>query len=94
MNPSSVLKNLSGLVNKGYSVVMIVNGGMLSNVKPSSEQPANHVVTFIGNFTENGDNVSFDVQSWGEVHSLTMTKEEFRNTYSGSTYGKMNNGNE
>jgi RHS repeat-associated protein len=88
MDPVKVLTNLTNLQKNGYEIILAINGGMLSDTKPSTVQTANHVVTFVGNFSQNGSNISLDVQSWGEIYSLTMTIDEFKNSYFGSIYGK------
>ena len=48
----------------------------------------NHYVTFEGNFSVSGDNVSFKIWTWGSTEQITISKTDFAKLYYGGVYAK------
>jgi hypothetical protein len=88
MDPVRVLTSLTSMHNKGYEIILAINASMIQGEKPTTAQAGNHVVTFMGNFTQEGNIVRFSVQSWGKEYPVELTIEQFRNLYDGAVWGK------
>ncbi|NVK64652.1 MAG: hypothetical protein HWE22_08700 [Flavobacteriales bacterium] len=86
MSATSILTGLQANVDNGYSVILDVKSEMFGIPN------GGHGVTFLGNYrVESTGDVSFDVQSWGEVMPLTMSEDEFEKNYNGAVWGRSTN---
>jgi hypothetical protein len=84
IDASQTLKNLQGLYDSGYDIIMSVDVAMF--VKGHG----GHSVTFMGDYKEHDDGmVSFTIQTWGGALPIKVTKEVFQRAYNGSVWGKM-----
>lgn len=74
----------------GYSVCILINTKMLSNVSAGIFSTIEHWVVFEGVIggTITPDLYDFEVFTWGEIRKIKITPETFSSNYYGYVYGK------
>lgn len=56
--------------------------------KKGQTSTPNHYVVFEGNFSVSGDDVTFDIWTWGSTETITISKTDFGRLYYGGVYAK------
>jgi len=87
---ASTLNNLQNTLNLGNKIVMLIHDDMIYNLTTPKTSIPTHWVLYLGglNFDIVNQKVTFNIFTWGQIKTLTISFKAFKTNYYGYIQGK------